>query len=90
MEPSSCVGILKLNFIGALKGNPSLASFGCVIRHFWSAIMCVCCGPLGFCNSIKAKSMGLLMCLRELRNIGLIGCLVKGDSSSIVNWGMGM
>lgn len=53
-------GILKLNFDKASKGNPRPTGFGCVIRDHHGSILKVVCGLLNVCNSIRAKTMGLL------------------------------
>lgn len=80
-------GVLKLNFNGASKGNPRPAGFGCVIRDHNGDNYKFLCGPLGHCNSTKAKTMGLLMGIRELKSMGAMGALVEGDLTVVIGWG---
>lgn len=82
-------GILKLNFDGASKGNPGPTGFGCVIRDHRGSILKVVCGPLNVCNSIRAETIGLLFGLRELRKMGILGCIIEGDSEVVIGWGQG-
>lgn len=84
-----CIGGLKLNFDGASKGNHGLAGFGCVVRDHNGNIIRVLCGPLGVCNSPKAKALSLLMGLRELKKMGISSCSIEGDSMETIGWGMG-
>lgn len=63
--------------------------FGCVIRDHSTKVLRVICGPLGICDSIKAKAMDLLLGLRELKKIGVIDCMVEDDSATIISWGLG-
>lgn len=83
------VGILKMDFDGASKGNLGLAGFGCIIQNNSSYIIRSYCGPLGNCDSIKAKAMALLLGLRELRRLGMVQCIVEGDSQTVISWGSG-
>lgn len=83
------IGCLKLNFDGASKGNPKPAGFGYVLRNHSGKIVRVVFGPSGDCDSTHAKVMGLLIGLRELKNLQLSGVLVAGDSEVIVDWGLG-
>lgn len=46
-------------------------------------------GLLGVCDSIKAEAMSFLMGLLELKQLGIFDCLVEGDSSIVVSWGLG-
>lgn len=41
------LGVLKLNFDGASKGNPRQAGYGSVIRGHNQNAVRVICGPLG-------------------------------------------
>lgn len=65
-------GAWKLNFDGALKGNPGLAGFGCVIRDHNSVISKILSGPLEPCNSAKAETVAMLLGLRELKTNGFV------------------
>lgn len=38
---------------------------------------------------MQAKTMGLLEGLKLARNKGAMGCLIKGDSSTVISWGKG-
>lgn len=40
-------------------------------------------------DSTKAEVMGLLMGLREVRDLHMYVTLVEGDSSVVVGWGLG-
>lgn len=70
-------GVLKLNFDGAFKGNPGSAGFGFVIWDHNGDICKVCCGPLEECNSTKAKTMGMLMGIRELKRMKVTRAIIE-------------
>lgn len=82
-------GVIKLNFDGASKGNPSLVGFGCVICDHNGNICKVCCGPLEECNSTKSETMGMLMGLRELSKMRVTGAIIESDSAVVIGWGQG-
>lgn len=83
------VGGLKLNLYGSSKGNPSPAGFGCVVRDYNGNVILAICGPLSVCNSMKAEVFGLLIGLHELKSMGIIGCIVEGDSAVVTGWRLG-
>lgn len=87
---SPSIGSLKLNFDGSSMGNPWLSGFGCVIRDSTVEIVRIVAGLVGFADSTKAEVMGLLMGLREIRDLKLKVALVEGDSSVVVGWGLGL
>lgn len=71
---STRAGGFDLNFDVSSNGNPGLAGFVCVIRDHNGRILHVICGPLGVCNSIKAKILGLLMGLHNIKKFGILDC----------------
>lgn len=79
-------GVLKLNFDGSSLGNPGPSGFGCVIRDSMGEIVRVVAGSIGTADSTKVELMGLLMGLREVRNLQLHVPLIEGDSSVVVGW----
>lgn len=81
-------GMLKLNFDGSSLGNPGPGGFGCVIRDSVGEIVRIVASPIGITNSTKAELMGLLMGLREVRDLQLHVPLIEGNSSVVVGWGL--
>lgn len=79
-------GVLKLNFNGSSLGNPGPSGFGCVIRDSHGDINRIVTGTIGIVDSTKAELMGLLMGLREIRDLHLSVLVIKGDSSVVVGW----
>lgn len=65
--------------------SPEPAGFGCVIRDHSSKVICALYGPLGVCDSTSAEVMGL----RTLKRLGILGCMVEGDSEVVIRWGLG-
>lgn len=43
-------------------------------------------GPLGDCDSTKMGAMNLPFGLKEIKRMGIEGCLVEGDSAVVANW----
>lgn len=78
-----------MNFVGASFGNPSPAGYGCVLRDSFGYVRSVKGGPIGVCDAIFVKLMGLLEGARMLKAKGLKDCIVEGDSSSIIAWERG-
>lgn len=62
-------------------GDPGPAGFGDVIRDHDSNLVPVIFSPLGMCDSTKLEASTLLLGLRELKWMGAVGALVKGDRS---------
>lgn len=77
------MGSLKLNFDGISKGNSGQAGFDCVIRsHSRNEIQAF----VGFWGCVILLEQRLpLKGLRELKRMD-----VKGDSSVVISWGLGM
>lgn len=65
-------------------GNLGLSGFGCVIRDSIGEIVRVVAGPIKVADFTMAEVMGLLMGLREIRDLNLKVPLVEGDSSVVV------
>lgn len=65
-------GVLKLNFDGSSFGNLWLAGSGCIICDCFCNVVCVVCGPIDICDSIKAEVLALLIGLWELKRFGCL------------------
>lgn len=59
------------------------------LRDAQGLIVWVVAGSLGICDSTKVEVMGLLMGLRELKNLGAAHVSVEGESKVVVGWGLG-
>lgn len=44
---------------------------------------------MGLCDSTQAEALALVMGLHESKAMGVLGCLVEGDTNVVVNWGSG-
>lgn len=77
--------VLKLNFEGSSFGNPGPSGFGCVVRDSDGKIVMTVAGPIGVADSTKAEAMGLLMGLREIRDLHSCDSLVEGDTVVVVS-----
>lgn len=73
-----CLSILLLPCISLLLFNHII--FVCVIRDNNRNMVRVLCGPLGVCDFTKVEVMGL----HELKKMGVRGCLVEGDSATVI------
>lgn len=80
---------MTVNFDGASYGNLGLSGFGCILRDANSHVMGVKGGPLGVMDVMQAETMGLLEGLKLARDKGAMGCLIEGDSLSVICWGKG-
>lgn len=49
------IGLLKLNFDGAFKGNPGMAGFVCIIWNHSSIVIRACCGLWGIVAPLKLR-----------------------------------
>lgn len=83
------VRLLKVNFDGASCSNPGPSGFGCVLRDANGQVMGVKGGPLGVIDAMHTETMGLLEGLKLARDKGAMGCLIEGDSYSVISWGKG-
>lgn len=45
--------------------------------------------PLGCCDSTKTEVLSLFMGLWESHSMVVRGCLVEGDSTVVISWGLG-
>lgn len=83
------LGILKLNFDSASKGNPGPAGLGSVVRECNWAVLRACVGPFEYCDSLKTELFGLLMSLRDLHNIDVSKIIIEGNSVVVIGWAKG-
>lgn len=80
-------GTLKLNFDGASKGNSGPTNYKCAVRNHEGILIKDLCGPLAQCDSTMEKTQSLLKGLKELKNMGMMGCFIEGDSEVVIIWG---
>jgi ribonuclease HI len=79
------VGLLKLNFDGAEKGNPGMTRMGRVIRDSGGNIIRLYAGSLGNTTNNAAEFRALELSLKILRLERMTNTIVEGDSTLFIN-----
>lgn len=77
---------LKLNVDGASRGNLGLAGARGVLRDLDGKLIMAFSTTIGTCTNNYAKLMGLLHCLRIVKNMGVVHLDVELDSLLVVKW----
>jgi ribonuclease HI len=78
-------GSLKLNFDGALKGNPGRTGMGGVIGDDQGKIIRLYTGSLGNSTNNAVEFRSLEIGLEILRREGMTNIVVEGDSMLVIN-----
>jgi ribonuclease HI len=78
-------GSLKLNFDGAVKGNPGRTGLGGVIRDSKGNIIRLYVGSLGNSTNNAAEFGALETGLEILSREGMTNAIVEGDSALVIN-----
>jgi ribonuclease HI len=78
-------GSLKLNFDGALKGNPGQTGMGGVIGDDQGKIRRLYTGSLGNSTNNVVEFRSLEIGLEILRREGMTNIVVEGDSMLVIN-----
>lgn len=84
------LGNVKLTLMVFLSVIWGPAAFGCVMHDSQRNIIGVKGGPIGVCGTIHTKTMSLLEGLNLAKGKGATGCILEGDSLTVVSWGRGM
>jgi ribonuclease HI len=79
------VGLLKLNFDGAAKGNPGMTGMGRVIRDSGGNIITLYAGSLGNATNNAVEFRSLELSLKILRLERMTNTIVEGDSTLFIN-----
>lgn len=82
------IGKCKVDFDGASFGNPGSTTFRCVMRDCQGNIIGVKGGSIGVCDVIHVETMGLLEGLKLAKSKSVRGCILKGDSLTVISWGV--
>eukprot|EP00253_Pinus_taeda_P007070 PITA_07070 len=82
LPPEAC---LKLNFDGALRGNPGIAGIGGAIRNHKGYIIHIFCRSLGECMNNEAEFAAMEQGLKILRSFRQGNFIVEGDSSLAIS-----
>lgn len=82
-------GKCKVNFDRASYSNPRPRAYGCVMCDYQGNILGAKGGLIGVCDVIHAETMGLLEGLRLAKIKGVSGCIIEGDSTTVISWERG-
>lgn len=82
-------GVLKINFDGASKSNPDPTRYRCAVHNHDGILHKVLSGSLGICDSTMAETKSLFKGLKELKKMGISGCIIEGDSEVVISWDQG-
>lgn len=66
-----------------------MAGFGGVMQDHLGNIITAKGGSIGMADSNMAEMVGLLEGLRILKKSGHMGCVIEGDSRTVISWGQG-
>ncbi|XP_028799213.1 uncharacterized protein LOC114754591 [Neltuma alba] len=78
-------GWFKLNFDGAVKGNPGPASCRGVLRGDARDWVCGFAKILGICSAISAELSGMVYGLKIAQDLGISKLVVEGDSATAIS-----
>jgi ribonuclease HI len=78
-------GFIKINFVGASKGNPGPTGFGFILRDEKGSILCISKGSLGYDSNNEANIWALIKGLTLTQHHGYHQIVVEGDSQIILN-----